>query len=183
MSDFLKPASVAAFIALVILAPSLQELLTEEAYEYVDDNDSSHDGLPMEWEKKQVICVFFPADPPHDGFSTGVTMIDADGIELGVNQNLNRTGACVGGFEGYSRGLDFMMDSTRSARGALSVGYDVGQLGHYVHTIGGLNADAMTGDFNGAYWNLDHNGAISLVGIGDLVMSEGDVISWSIATW
>ena len=110
-------------------------------------------------------------------------MIGSDGSDLGVNQNLNRTGACVGGFEGFSNGLDFMMDSTRVANGALSVGYDVGEWGHFVHTIGGLNADTMTGDSNGAYWNLDHNGATSMVGIGDLVMSEGDVISWSIGTW
>lgn len=184
MSDILKPVSVVALFALVILAPSIQDILTDEAYKYVDDNESAHDGLPTEWENKQVICMFFPADSPQgEEFSKGVTMIDADGVELGENQNLNKTGACVGGFEGYSNGLDFMMDSTRSARGALSVGYDVGQWGHYVHTIGGLNADALTGDFNGAYWNLDHNGAVSMVGIGDLVMSEGDVISWSIETW
>ena len=184
MSDILKPASVVALLTLVILAPSIQDVLTDEAYKYVDDSESAHDGLPVEWENKQVICVFFPADTPQgEEFSKGITMIDADGVELGENQNLNGTGACVGGFEGYSNGLDFMMDSTRSARGTLSVGYDVGQWGHYVHTIGGLNADAMKGDFNGAYWNLDHNGGVSMVGIGDLVMSEGDVISWSIETW
>ena len=110
-------------------------------------------------------------------------MIDENGIELGVNTDLNRTGACLGGFEGFSNGLDFMMNSTRLAGGALSVGYDIGQWGVFIHTIGGLNADKLTGDFNGAYWSLDHNGAYSMVGIGDLVMSEGDVVSWSIGTW
>jgi hypothetical protein len=183
MSDFLKPASVAALLALVVLAPSIQDILSEEASKFIVDNESAHDGLPTEWEGKQVICVHFPASSPHDKFSQGVTMIGSDGSDLGVNQNLNRTGACVGGFEGFSNGLDFMMDSTRVANGALSVGYDFGQWGHFVHTIGGLNADTVTGDFNGAYWNLDHNGATSMVGIGDLVMSEGDVISWSIDTW
>lgn len=168
---------------MIVLAPSIQDILSEEASKFIDDNESAHDGLPTEWEGKQAICVHFPASSPHDEFSQGVTMIGADGSDLGVNQNLNRTGACVGGFEGYSNGLDFMMDSTRVASGLLSVGYDVGQWGHFVHTIGGLNADTMTGDFNGAYWNLDHNGATSMVGIGDLVMSEGDVISWSVGTW
>ena len=183
MSDILKPASVVALLALVILSPSIQEKLTVEAYKFVNDSESAHDGLPTVWENKQVICVFFPTSSPHEDFSQGVTMIDDDGVELGVNQDLNRTGACIGGFGGYSDGLDFMMDSTRSAGGSLSVGYEVGQWGHYVHTIGGLNADSLTGDFSGAYWNLDHNGEVSMVGIADLVMSEGDVISWSIETW
>ncbi|MFL2975355.1 MAG: DUF4430 domain-containing protein [Candidatus Thalassarchaeaceae archaeon] len=183
MSDFLKPASVVALLALIAIAPSIQDNLSAEASKFIDDNESAHDGLPTQWEGKQVICVHFPASSSHDRFSQGVTMIGADGSDLGANQNLNRTGACVGGFEGYSNGLDFMMDSTRVASGDLSVGYDVGQWGHFVHTIGGLNADTMTGDFNGAYWNLDHNGATSTVGIGDLVMSEGDVISWGIDTW
>ena len=52
-------------------------------------------------------------------------------------------------------------------------------MGSFVHTIGGLNADAMTGDFNGAYWDL--SGMTSTVGI--VVMSDGDVISRSISTW
>jgi len=30
---------------------------------------------------------------------------------------------------------------------------------------------------------LSHNGEYSMVGIGDLTMSQGDVISWDIATW
>ena len=183
MSDILKPASVLALIVLILMAPSIQDRLSEEASKFVEDNESAHNGLPTEWEGKQVICVHFPTSSPHDRFPQGVTMIGSDGVELGVNEDLNRTGACVGGFEGYSNGLDFMMDSTRMASGSLSVGYDVGQWGAFVHTIGGLNADTMTGDFNGAYWSLDHNGAASMVGIGDLVMSEGDVISWSIGTW
>tara|TARA_B100000686_G_C16797836_1_gene983700 strand:- start:362 stop:913 length:552 start_codon:yes stop_codon:yes gene_type:complete len=183
MSDWLKPASVVALLALLIMAPSIQERLTEEASKYIEDNESSHHGLPSEWENKQVLCIYFPTGSPHSEFNLGVTMIDPNGDEIGTNENLNRTGACVGGFEGHSNGLDFMTNSTRMAHGRLSVGYDVGQWGAYVHTIGGLNADTLTGDFSGAYWHLDHNGAASMVGIGDLAMSEGDVIEWSIGTW
>ncbi|MBU38335.1 MAG: hypothetical protein CMA59_02280 [Euryarchaeota archaeon] len=183
MSDIMKPASVVALVALVLIAPSIQDILSAEASKFIDDNESAHVGLPTEWEGKQVICVHFPESSPHDKFSRGVTMIGSDGVELGVNEDLNRTGACVGGFDGYSNGLDFMMDSTRLANGGLSVGYDVGQWGEFVHTIGGLNADTIEGDFDGAYWALDHNGVRSTVGIGDLVMSEGDVLSWSISTW
>ena len=183
MSDLLKPASVVALIVLILIAPSIQDRLSEETVRFVEDNESAHDGLPTEWEGKQVICIHFPVSSPHDMFSQGVTMIGIDGSDLGVNEDLNRTGACVGGFDSYSNGLDFMMDSTRLANGDLSVGYDVGQWGAFIHTIGGLNADTLTGDFNGAYWQLDHNGEYSMVGIGDLVMSEGDVITWSIGTW
>ncbi len=183
MSQIMKSTSIVAFVGLIILAPSIQKMLSKEASKFIDDNESAHDGLPTDWEDKQVICVFFPESSPHDKFPQGVTMIGVDGSELGVNEDLNRTGACVGGFEGYSNGLDFMMNSTRVAGGTLSVGYEVGQWGAFVHTIGGLNADSMTGDFNGAYWNLAHNGMTSMVGIGDLVMSDGDVISWSIGTW
>ena len=183
MSELLKPASVVVLIVLILIGPSIQDRLSEETVRFVEDNESAHDGLPTEWEDKQVICIHFPASSPHDMFSQGVMMIGIDGSDLGVNEDLNRTGACVGGFDGYSNGLDFMMDSTRLAKGGLSVGYDVGQWGAFVHTIGGLNADTLTGDFNGAYWQLDHNGEYSMVGIGDLVMSEGDVITWSIGTW
>ena len=183
MSDKLKIGSIVALVSLVLLAPLMQDLLSEETTRFVQDSESSHDGLPMEWVNKQVICIFFPIEQPHQKSPQGVTMIDENGIELGVNTDLNRTGACLGGFEGFSNGLDFMMNSTRLAGGALSVGYDIGQWGVFIHTIGGLNADKLTGDFNGAYWSLDHNGAYSMVGIGDLVMSEGDVVSWSIGTW
>ena len=183
MSDILKPASVVALVGLILLAPSIQNLLSEETLKYVEDSESAHAGLPSEWEDKQVLCVYFPIEQPHDQYSQGVTMIDEGGEVMGVNGDLNRTGACVGGFDGFSSGLDFMMSSTRLAGGTLSVGYDVGQWGPFVHTIGGLNADKLTGDFNGAYWSLNHNGVASMVGIGDLIMSESDVITWSIATW
>ena len=183
MTDILKPASVVALIVLVLATPSIQDMLSQEATIFIADNESAHDGLPTEWDGKQVICVHFPSSSSHYKFTKGVTMIGTDGDELGVNEDLNRTGACVGGFEGYSNGLDFMMDSTRVANGDLSVGYDVGQWGAFIHTIGGLNVDSMTGDFNGAYWKLEHNGVTSTVGIGGLVISEGDVISWSISTW
>ena len=51
------------------------------------------------------------------------------------------------------------------------------------NTIGGLNANNLTGNFSGAYWELLHNGEYSMVGIGDLIMSEADVILWRIGTW
>ncbi len=183
VSENLKPASILVLVTLVFLASTIQDALSKETAKFVGNNESAHHGLPLEWNGDQVICVLYPPDHPHAEFNYGVTMIDSDGTTLGVNENYNGTGACIGGFEGYSEGFEFMMDAARAAGDRLAVGYEVGEGGPFVHTIGGLNANQVIGDFNGAYWSLGHNGEMSMVGIGDLVLSEGDVILWSIGTW
>lgn len=183
VSENLKPASILVLVTLVLLASTIQDALSKETAKFVGNNESAHHGLPLEWNGDQVICVLYPPDHPHAEFNYGVTMIDSDGTTLGVNENYNGTGACIGGFEGYSEGFEFMMDAARAAGDRLAVGYEVGEGGPFVHTIGGLNANQVIGDFNGAYWSLGHNGEMSMVGIGDLVLSEGDVILWSIGTW
>jgi len=183
VSNELKPISVIAVIVLILLAPTIRDALREEAATYVSDSESSHDGLPESWNNSQVMCVLFPTDSPHSNFNSGVTMIEADGSTYGVNAEFNGTGACVGGFTGYTEGMPFFLDATNATSGDLDVGYDVGDWGPYVHTIGGLNANNLTGNFSGAYWELLHNGEYSMVGIGDLIMSEADVILWRIGTW
>ncbi len=179
----LKLVSLAILLTVVLLVPTIQERLSKEASVFVADSESAHNGLPMDWDGKQALCVLFPIEHPHSEYGMGVTMIDGNGTNLGVNEDYNGTGVCVGGFEGFTNGLAFMQNSTRVAGSGLEFGYDVGEFGHLVHTIGGLNSNNVTGDFEGAYWKLDHNGATSMVGIGNLVMSEGDVLSWGIATW
>ena len=47
MSDILKPASVVALIVLILIAPSIQDRLSEEASKFIDDNESAHDGLSL----------------------------------------------------------------------------------------------------------------------------------------
>tara|TARA_B100000700_G_scaffold69803_1_gene77403 strand:+ start:5196 stop:5762 length:567 start_codon:yes stop_codon:yes gene_type:complete len=183
MSNELKPISVIAVIALILLAPSIRDALREEAATYVSDSESSHDGLPESWNNSQVMCVMFPSDTPHPEFNSGVTMIESDGSTYGANSEFNGTGVCVGGFTGFTEGMTFFLNSTNATNGVLDVSYDVTDWGPYVHTIGGLNANELTGNFSGAYWELLHNGEISMVGIGDLIMSEGDVLLWRIATW
>lgn len=184
MSDRLRLGSIALLVAVLLLLPFIRDTVNEEVARFVNDSESSHAGLPTEWDEKQVICIYFPDEYPHAAYSSGVSMIDADGIIIGVNYDLNLTGACVGGFEGYTDGMNFMMDATRVAGGHLAVGYFVNpNWGQFVHTIGGLNDQEIQGDFDGAYWSLTHNGRYSVVGIGSLVMEEGDVISWNIETW
>ena len=181
---YLKSGSIIAVVVLILLSPAIQDVLNDEAAKYVNDSESSHDGLPSEWNTNQVICVHFPLEYPHSQYSSGITMIDSDGSVLGVNEDLNSTGACVGGFEGYTDAVEFMMGATRATGGQLSVGYTVDpNWGPFVHTIGGLNVDEISGNFTAAYWELLHNGEISMVGIGDLTLSEADVILWRIGTW
>lgn len=183
MSNDLKPAAIVAVIVLIILTPAIQNALNEEAAKYVNDSESSHDGMPETWDDKQILCVLYPNDSPHDEYNSGVTMIEADGSTYGVNAEYNGTGACVGGFSGYTDGMSFFLDATNATGGQLAVEYDVSEFGSYVNTIGGLNANELTGNFTTAYWGLLHNGEISMVGIDDLIMSEGDVILWQITTW
>jgi len=184
MSDKLRLGSIALLFTVLLLLPFIRDSVNEEVARFVSDSESSHVGLPNEWDENQAICIYFPVEHPHPVYSSGVSMINADGSMIGVNYDLNLTGACVGGFEGYTDGMNFMMDATRVAGGHLAVGYSVNpNWGEFVHTIGGLNDQEVQGDFNGAYWSLTHNGRYSVVGIGSLVMKEGDVISWNIETW
>ena len=184
MSDKLRLGSLALLVTVILLLPFIRDSVNEEVARFVSDSESSHVGLPTEWDENQAICIYFPDDYPHSVYSSGVSMIDADGSIIGVNYDLNLTGACVGGFEGYTDGMNFMMDATRVAGGHLAVGYSVNpNWGEFVHTIGGLNDHEIQGDFNGAYWSLTHNGGYSMVGIGSLVLEEGDVIGWNIETW
>jgi len=184
MSDKLRLGSIALLFTVLLLLPFIRDSVNEEVARFVSDSESSHVGLPNEWDENQAICIYFPVEHPHPVYSSGVSMINADGSMIGVNYDLNLTGACVGGFEGYTDGMNFMMDATRVAGGHLAVGYSVNpNWGEFVHTIGGLNDQEVQGDFNGAYWSLTHNGRYSVVGIGSLVMEEGDVISWNIETW
>ena len=184
MSDELRLGSIALLYTVLLLLPFITDSVNEEVARFVSDSESSHVGLPNEWDENQAICIYFPVEHPHPVYSSGVSMINADGSMIGVNYDLNLTGACVGGFEGYTDGINFMMDATRVAGGHLAVGYSVNpNWGEFVHTIGGLNDQEVQGDFNGAYWSLSHNGRYSVVGIGSLVMEEGDVISWNIETW
>ena len=184
MSDKLRLGSIALLATVLLLLPFIRDSVNEEVARFVSDSESSHVGLPNEWDENQAICIYFPVEHPHPVYSSGVSMINADGSMIGVNYDLNLTGACVGGFKGYTDGMNFMMDATRVAGGHLAVGYFVNpNWGEFVHTIGGLNDQEVQGDFNGAYWSLTHNGRYSVVGIGSLVMEEGDVISWNIETW
>ena len=79
----------------VLLLLFHQRPVNEEVARFVSDSESSHDGLPTEWDEIKLDP--FPVEYPHPVYSSGVSMIDADGSTIGVNNDLNLTGACVGG--------------------------------------------------------------------------------------
>ena len=79
MATNLKPASIVAVVVLIILTPAIQNELRDKAATYVNDSESSHDGLPDSWDNQQVLCVIFPTEAPHSEFATGVTMIETEG--------------------------------------------------------------------------------------------------------
>lgn len=60
-----------------------------------------------------------------------------------------------------------------------AVGVTWYSFGPYVHTIDGVAGDS------GHYWELNHNGAYSMVGAGDLQLQDGDVVTWKyvVADW
>ena len=58
MSDLIKPASIILLVIVVVSLPFLQDSVNDEAAKFVSDSESSHDGLPTEWDGKQVICIF-----------------------------------------------------------------------------------------------------------------------------
>jgi hypothetical protein len=55
MATNLKPASIVAVVVLIILTPAIQNELRDKAATYVNDSESSHDGLPDSWDNQQVL--------------------------------------------------------------------------------------------------------------------------------
>ena len=193
--------SMVILVAMIISFPQINKLwlqTTEQARSnLITAENNSHYGLPSEWNNTQVICIHFPVEDvtsnmTASNFTDGRTYFDVSGSEILidedseglVNYSKNRnSGVCVGGFDNYTVGFNFMLEATNVTNGEIEIGYDDSDWGPYIHTIAGLNANDLTGNFSGAYWSLYHNGVISEVGIGDLVMLENSVIVWEIATW
>ncbi len=193
--------SLIVLVAVVITFPQINRFWLESTEEVrsslITSENNTHYGLPTEWNNTQVICIHFPvadvtSDMSASKYVENRSYFDVNGLEILVDSESENilnfsetrtTGVCIGGFKDYSAGFDFMLDATNVTNGNLEVGYDESDFGPFVHTIGGLNANNLTGDFTGAYWSLYHNGVISEVGIGDLVMLENSVIVWEIATY
>ena len=69
MSYKLRLGSIVLLVVVIILLPFLQDSVNEKAARFVSDNESSHVGLPTEWNENQVICINFPEEYPHSVYS------------------------------------------------------------------------------------------------------------------
>jgi len=175
----LKRKQAISAIWLIALIISIPLINTEWARmtNLLLDEDHSHNGLPKEWENKQVLCIHFPEDSIPLDFIDGRYHFNNVGEEIFVDSSWNKSGACVGGFTDYVNGFNFMLDATNATGEKLEVIYSESNWGPYITSIGGFEP---TGN---SYWSLYHNGVESMVGIGDLEMKNDSVVVWQVATW
>ena len=183
----LKSASV---VFLVVLLLSFSTLSTEwgrMTSELVDNDEDPHYGLPDLWDGKQAICFHFPSDFAPSGLNDGRHHIDYDGTDFKTDDNWNSTGACVGGFEGYTNGLELFNAAVAVTGTTFTYTYTEFSFGWQIDSIGGVApCDTNTcaeDSSSGAYWQLLDNGEISLLGISDLELDSDSVITWQITTW
>ena len=155
--------------------------------EFVDEADNPHYGLPDLWDDKQAVCFHFPADFAPSNLDDGRHHFDYDGTDFKTDKDWNSTGACVGGFEGYTNGLDLFNAAVESTGTTFAYNYTEFSFGLQIDTISGVapcEAFTCAVDFSsGAYWELLHNGAYSMVGISDLELDSNSVVTWQIASY
>ena len=181
----LKVVSTTWLAVILVSSPAIMTEWARITSNLVEDNNDSHYGLPDIWNEKQVVCIHFPENHSPDGYSNGRTHIDFDGIEFKVDDEWNESGACIGGFSGYTNGLELLNKALEIAGDKFSMNYTEFSFGIMVDSFGDVNpCDVYScNDTSGAFWNLNHNGEYSMVGISDLYLEQDSVISWSIAQW
>mgnify|MGYP000110772081 CR=1 FL=1 len=149
----------------------------------VDEEEDPHFGLPDIWDGKQTVCVHFPQDLAPEGFDKGRKHIDNDGTEFMSDKDWNETGACIGGFSNFNNGWDLFNAAVNATGGAFPINSTDSSWGVFVDSIAGVDPSTMSGNFEGAYWAVYHNGALSPVGIKDLTLDDDSVITWRVDTW
>ena len=102
----LKRKQAISAIWLIALIISIPLINTEWARmtNLLLDEEHSHNGLPKEWENKQVLCVHFPEDSIPSDFIEGRYHFNNVGEEVFVDSLWNNSGACIGGFTDYVNG-------------------------------------------------------------------------------
>ncbi len=176
--------SIIILVGLVVAAPLINSEWSRMTNLLLDE-ENSHYGLPKEWEGTQVICFHFPENLIPEELENGRHHFNSEGVKVFVDTSWNESGACIGGFSNYSNGFTFMLEATNITGELLNVEYSESSFGPYITLIGGIDpCDAFVcTSSSGAYWSLYHNGELSMVGIGDIVLFEDSVIVWQVATW
>lgn len=183
----LKSASIVFLVVLLLSSSTLSTEWSRMTSELVDNDEDPHYGLPDLWDGKQVVCFHFPDGAAPSEFADGRHHIDHDGTDFRTDKNWNSTGACVGGFEGYTNGLELFNAAVAATDMTFAYTYTEFSFGLQIDSISGVSpcdTHTCTEDFSsGAWWQLLDNGAISLVGISDLELDSDSVITWEIATY
>lgn len=179
----LKALSVAWVVFLLLTFSTIATEWARMTAVLVNQEDDPHYGLPDLWDGKQVVCLHFPERNVPAGFDDGRHHIDYDGTDFMTDVEWNETGACIGGFSGFENGWD-LLDAAINATGddfaVTTTSYSFGLM---IDSIAGVDPSTMAGEFNGAYWSLYHNGALSMVGIADLELDPDSVVTWRVDTW
>ena len=162
-------------IALIISVPLINTEWSRMTNLLLDE-EHSHNGLPKEWEGKQVLCIHFPENSTPPEFRDGRHHFNTVGEEIFVDPLWNKSGICIGGFIDYENGFDFMLDAINATEN-LEVKYSESSWGPYITSIGGYEPT------ENAYWSLYHNGVVAFVGIGDLFLEPNSVIMWEVVTY
>ena len=131
--------SLVVLVAVIVAFPQINKLWLESTEEVrsslITTENNTHYGLPSEWENKQVICIHFPVDDvtsnmTASNFTEGRTYLDVSGSEILIDENSEgmvnysedrTTGVCVGGFENYTAGFNFMLEATNVTNGDVYV--------------------------------------------------------------
>lgn len=183
----MKSASLVFLVMLMLSTSTLSTEWGRMTSELVEESDDPHYGLPDLWDGKQAVCFHFPSGSAPSDLDDGRHHIDYDGTDFKTDDNWNVTGACVGGFEGYDNGLDLLNAAVDATGEQFALNITEFSFGLQINTIAGISpCDAYdcAEDFSsGAYWEILHNGAYSLVGVSDLVLDSDSVITWQIASY
>ena len=135
----LKVVSTTWLAVLLVSSPAIMTEWARITSNLVEDNNDPHYGLPDIWNEKQVVCIHFPENHSPDGYSNGRTHIDFDGIEFKVDDEWNQSGACIGGFSGYTNGLELLNKALEIAGDKFSMNYTEFSFGIMVDSFGDVN--------------------------------------------
>ena len=91
------------------------------------------------------------------------------------------------GFEGFENGLDLQNAAIEVTGNTFLITSTEFSFGLQIDSISGITPcdvyECASDGSSGAYWQLLHNGAYSMVGISDLVLDEDSVVTWQLATY
>ncbi|HJM18157.1 MAG TPA: DUF4430 domain-containing protein [Candidatus Thalassarchaeaceae archaeon] len=179
----LKALSISSTLFLLLSFETITVEWARMTTDLVEEEEDPHYGLPDIWDGNQVVCVHFPPELAPERFNQGRKHIDKDGTQFMSDDDWNETGVCIGGFSGFNNGWALFNAAANSTETDFPINSTEYSFGIMVNSIAGVDPNSLTGDLDGAYWSLYHNGAFSIIGIRDLPLDSDSVITWRVDTW